>query len=98
MNNGEQIPSPDLTSPTILQKHLGELRGQIADWRASFKDSSAGFHAVEFEDHYETHVDSVDPLKDPVGHLVKDSPGTLVGIITAVAIGGLLAYLFTREK
>ena len=98
MNNGKEIPSPSETRPNIFQKHLGELKGQIADWRASFDGSKAGFHAVEFNDHYETHIDSVDPLKDPLGHLVKDSPGTLVGIIAAVAIGGLLAYVFTREK
>ena len=98
MDNGSRIPSPDETRPHILQKNLGELKGQIADWRASFKDSKAGFHAVEFNDHYETHIDSVDPKKDPLGHLVNDSPGTLVGIIAAVAIGGLLAYVFTREK
>lgn len=98
MSNGKQIPPPDQAKPTILQRHVGEIKGQIADWRASFEDSSSGFHAVEFEDYYETHIDSIDPLKDPLGHLVKDSPGTLVGIIAAVAIGGLLAYVFTRKK
>ncbi|MHB8361792.1 MAG: hypothetical protein ACYDAO_05695 [Thermoplasmataceae archaeon] len=98
MNNGKEIPSPKETQPTILVKNLGEIKGQIADWRASLNNSPAGFHAVEFQDHYETHIDSVDPLKDPLGHLVKDSPGTLVGVIAAIAIGGLLAYVFTREK
>ena len=101
MDNGEIIPPPDEANPKILRKHIGELKGQKADWRASFEDSDSGFHAVEFADHYETHIDSVDPLKDPLGHLVNDSPGTLIalGVISAIAItGGALAYVFTRKK
>ncbi len=101
MDNGEIIPPPDEANPKILRKHIGELKGQKADWRASFENSDHGFHAVEFADHYETHIDSVDPLKDPLGHLVNDSPGTLItiGVISAIAItGGALAYVFTRKK
>ena len=99
MDNGEIIPSPNETNPKILTRHIGELKGQIADWRASFTDSKMGFHAVEFEDYYETHIDSVDPLKDPLNHLIKDSPGTLIGIIAAIGIvGGIVVYAFTRKK
>ena len=98
MNNGNIIPSPNETQPKILIKHLGELKGQIADWRAPLNNSNAGFHAVEFNDRYETHIDSVDPLKDPLGHLVNDSPGTLVGIISAIVIAGISVYVFTRKK
>lgn len=98
MNNGEKIPSPDQAQPKIFVKSIGELKGQIADWRASFNKSKAGFHAVEFNDHYETHIDSVDPFKDPLGHLLSDSPDTLVGVIAVIAIGVLLAYVFTQEK
>ena len=97
MENGNPIPDPDQCTPKILTKHLGELKGQLADWRASFANSIRGFHAVEFADYYDTHIDSVDPLKDPLGHLVKDSPATLVGVISAVAIAGVLAYIFTRK-
>jgi hypothetical protein len=98
MDNGQPIPHPEETDPKILVKHLGEPKGQIADWRTSFNNSDKGFHAVEFVDYYETHIDSVDPLKDPIGHLIKDSPGTLVGVIATIAIGGLLTYFFTIKK
>jgi|YelNatPaOPRAMG01_1025707.scaffolds.fasta_scaffold40692_2 hypothetical protein len=98
MNNGQPLPSPGETDPKILVKHVGEPKGQIADWRASFNNSKAGFHAVEFEDYYETHIDSVDPIKDPIEHLLKDSPRTLFGVIGVFVIGGLLFYVFTREK
>lgn len=101
MDNGEIIPRPDEASPKILVKHIGEIKGQIPDWRASFEHSDRGFHAVEFADHYETHIDSVDPLKHPLGHLVNDSLGTLIalGVISVLVIAGsALAYVFKREK
>lgn len=99
MDNGKIIPSPDETKPKILTRHIGEPKWQIADWRASFTDSKKGFHAVEFEDRYETHIDSVDPLKDPLNHLIKDSPKTLVGIISAIVVaGGIVGYAFMRKK
>lgn len=55
---------------------------------------------MEFEDRYECHIDKVDPNKDPLGHLVNDSSGTLASIIVgiaALAIGGG-AYYFYKKK
>ncbi|MGC8981991.1 MAG: hypothetical protein ACP5JU_03540, partial [Minisyncoccia bacterium] len=97
MSDGRAIPSPAEVKPPIFRKHIGEPKGQIADWRASFKDSNTGFHVVEYNDHYETHIDKIDPLKDPIGHLVNDSPGTIIlGTIGVIVIGGLLYYIFIR--
>ena len=92
---GSEVPRPEGCS--FLKKDLGELKGQIADWRASFSDSDTGFHAVEFEDRYECHIDRKDPFKDPLGHLLEDSPGTLF-VVGLVAIGTLLMYSFFRKK
>ncbi|MBX8638631.1 MAG: hypothetical protein KIY11_09805, partial [Thermoplasmata archaeon] len=74
--NGESIPRPEKTTG-MLVRHIGEPKGQIADWRASFADSDEGFHAVEFADRYYCHIDKKDPLKKPLEHLVEDSPQTL---------------------
>ncbi len=96
-DNGEDVPKPE--DSTILFKHIGELKNQVADWRASLENKKEGFHLVEFEDHYETHIDSVDPLKDPLGHLINDSPGTLViAGIAVLAIGGLAYYFYKKGK
>lgn len=98
LEEGQEIPRPEST--TIMTKHIGEIKFQRADWRASFDNSNEGFHAVEFEDRFECHIDKVDPKKDPLGHLIKDSPGTL-GLIIASAVtltvGGIV-YFFRKKK
>lgn len=88
--SGEPTPHPsDATG--VLVHHIGELKGQVADWRGSIEGREEGFHAVEYEDRYECHIDSKDPFKDPLGHLAQDSPGTLA----AIAIGGIAAAALT---
>ena len=96
--NGSEIPRPEDTS--ILHRSLGELKLQKADWRASFQKLDQGFHAVEFNDRYDCHIDKVDPDKDPIGHLVEDSPGTFVALIVGslVLISGGIAYYFYKKK
>ena len=99
MDNGQNIPSPSDCIPSVLIRHVGELKGQLADWRASFSDSINGFHAAEYVYHYETHIDSVDPLKDPIGHLTADSPGTIIiGVIVVILIGLITVYLFSSRR
>ncbi|MHB8396919.1 MAG: hypothetical protein ACYDAZ_06330 [Thermoplasmataceae archaeon] len=96
--NGTEVPRPEASS--FLHWGVGELKLESkTDWRASFEDSKQGFHVVEFSDRYECHVDKVDPDRDPLGHLVEDSPGTLVAIAIAgvAAIGGT-AYYFYKKK
>jgi hypothetical protein len=97
--NKKEVPRPE-NSKGLVKKHIGELKGQISDWRASFKDSNEGFHAVEFTDRYECHIDKVDPNKDPLGHLQEDSPNTLgvIFIVAALILGGTSLYYFSKKK
>ena len=94
--DGSEVHRPE--ECTFLKRHIGELKGQIADWRASFTDSDSGFHAVEFEDRYECHIDKKDPFKDPIGHLVEDSPGTLFTVAIVGFAGALLMYSFFKKR
>lgn len=97
--DGNQVPRPESTGE-LLKRHIGELKGQIADWRASFTDSDEGFHAVEFQDRYECHIDKWDPLKNAWKHLVEDSPGSLALIAAAglgIATVAGLAYYFRKK-
>jgi hypothetical protein len=95
--SGCEIPRPELTS--ILERSIGEIKFQIADWRASLNGKTEGFHAVEYEDEYKCHIDSVDPKKNPLGHLIQDSPGTLVVAAALILVGaGSVVYYFKKKK
>lgn len=60
---------------------VGSKRGATAQYRYG------RLHVREYESHYTVHMDSVDPLKDPLGHLVIDAPEYLAGAAAAVAVG-----------
>ena len=98
LEDGSHTPHPAETDG-MLVRHVGELKGQLADWRCSIDGSDQGFHVVEFADCYQCHMDAKDPFKDPVGHLVEDSPGTLavVGAVAAIGVLAALAYALSRN-
>ena len=56
-------------------------------------------HIREYDDKYLVHTDKVDPLKDPVGHLVFDAQEILVGLASG-AVGGskVASYLYNKSK
>ena len=83
---GDEIPPPGDSG--LFKRSVGELRGQMSDWRASIEGSTRGIHVVEFRDHYEIHVDRFDPYKKPVEHLLYDSP-VYGAILTGVSIVAL---------
>lgn len=78
---GERIPEPEKSG--LFRRSIGEMKGQIADWRTTVPNSTRGIHVVEFEDHYSVHVDRFDPGKDPVRHLLLDSPKTILSLVAA---------------
>lgn len=87
--DGMEVPSPEKSG--IFTRSIGERKGQIADWRGSIPNSKRGVHVVEFADHYSVHVDRFDPNKDPVRHLVVDSPKTLLSLL-ATGIASIFLY------
>lgn len=98
-NKGENNLSFLPSRCTFMEHSLGELKGQINDWRAALQDSTEGFHAVEFRDHYECHIDKWDPNKNLWKHLSEDSPGTLGLIFSAgaVVLGGIATWFFVKD-
>jgi hypothetical protein len=42
-------------------------------------------HIREYDNHYTVHMDRVDPLKNPLGHLLVDAPEYLAGAAAAGA-------------
>ncbi|MEM0155293.1 MAG: hypothetical protein QW597_01650 [Thermoplasmataceae archaeon] len=88
---GNKVPDP--FSSGLFRRSIGEPKGQIADWRASIEGSERGVHVVEFRDRYELHVDRYDPYKNPLKHIVYDSPKTGLSLV----LGGIGIALFIRS-
>jgi len=44
-------------------------------------------HIRDHETHYTVHMDKVDPLVNPLGHLLVDAPEYLAGAAAAVIVG-----------
>ena len=70
-------------SPTALGEGCGALR----QFRAG------KLHIREYYSYYSVHSDKVDPLKDPLGHLIFDAPEYLVGMLSGFSI-----YSTLKEK
>jgi hypothetical protein len=83
---GSKTPSP--RESNLFKRSIGEVKGQIADWRASVNNEDKCVHIVEFRNRYEVHVDKYDPRKKPIEHLLFDSPvyGAIIATGAAVAI------------
>ncbi len=94
--NGIRVPEPEKSG--LFHRSVGERKGQIADWRASITGSRRGIHAVEFDDRYSVHVDRFDPDKEPLKHLLVDSPKTLIGLLGAGLVSMLFYSLFGGKR
>jgi hypothetical protein len=70
-------------SPTAL----GGGRGAIRQFR------TGKLHVREYDSYYSVHSDKVDPLNDPLGHLIFDAPEYLVGMLS-----GFTIYSALKEK
>ena len=75
---------------------LGDSRGSLRQYR-----NAHGVHVREFSDHFEIHVDEIDPRSNPLGHLISDSPETLVAFAAtsilarkSTSIGNPFGFLF----
>jgi hypothetical protein len=84
MDDGE-IEVPKFVRPIMLdaaqETNLGERRGSKKQYRYG------NLHIREYDDKYLVHMDRVDPRKNPLGHLLKDSPETLLGICYGIYFG-----------
>ncbi|MGI0038101.1 MAG: hypothetical protein ACRD99_07065 [Nitrososphaera sp.] len=52
-------------------------------------------HIREYDTHYTVHMDRVDPLRNPLGHLVVDAPEYIAGAAAAALVGrqvGMAVY------
>ncbi len=96
---GIEIPKPEETN--FIKWSLGEIKSEPkTDWRASLLGLKNGFHAVQFDNRYECHIDKFDPKKNLFKHLSEDSPGTLGWVFATIAAisGGISIYYFLKQR
>ena len=43
-------------------------------------------HIREYDSYYSVHTDKINPINDPLGHLIADAPEYLVGILSGISI------------
>jgi hypothetical protein len=56
-------------------------------------------HIRDYDTHYTVHMDRVDPLANPLGHLLVDAPEYLAGAAAAVIVGRRVgSAVYNRRK
>ncbi|HWP78746.1 MAG TPA: hypothetical protein VNL34_03760 [Candidatus Nitrosotenuis sp.] len=93
----DEIEIPKELRPFMLdaakETKLGHRNGANKQYRYG------NLHIREYDDKYLVHMDRVDPLKDPLGHLLFDAQEVLIGLASG-AIGGskVASYLYNKSK
>jgi hypothetical protein len=65
----------------LKQTFAGSKKGAKRQYRYG------NLHIRDYDTHYTVHMDRVDPLKNPLGHLLVDAPEYLAGAAAAVLVG-----------
>lgn len=60
---------------------LGDKKGATRQYRYG------NLHIRDYETHYTVHMDKVDPLTNPLGHLLVDAPEYVAGAAAALIVG-----------
>ena len=71
---------------------LGTKKGA----RRQFRHNT--LHIREYDNHYTLHADAINPVKDPIGHLVLDAPEYLIGIISILCLKKQAQYLLEKKE
>ncbi len=76
-----------------IETKLGHRNGANKQYRYG------NLHIREYDDKYLVHMDRVDPLKDPLGHLIFDAQEVLLGLASG-AMGGakVASHIYNKSK
>ena len=86
---------PKAVRPIIDLKEtpLGSKKGANKQYRYG------SLHIRDYDTHYTVHMDRVDPLSNPLGHLLVDAPEYLAGATAAFIVGrGLGTTVYNMRK
>lgn len=91
----DEIEVPKELRPFMLEKAketlLGHKNGATKQYRYG------NLHIREYNDKFLVHMDKVDPLRNPLGHLLVDAPEVLIGLTSAVVGGTKIASYFYNK-
>lgn len=78
------IPKSIMQKPPVgcEETMLGDLNGACKQYRCD-----PNIHMLEYPDMYKAHRDRFDPRKNPLDHLIYDSPETLAALFAGSIIG-----------
>jgi len=83
------IPKFDVPHPSIVDgfvKHLGDLSGQMRNYRFPLPDGRE-FHVKEYAENFMAHWDNISAIRNPVGHLLQDAPYWMrAGVLQAASL------------
>jgi len=71
---------------------LGQKNGAKKQYRYG------NLHIREYDDKFLVHTDKIDPRKDPLGHLLFDSPEVVVGLAFALFGGWQIGKLLLKNN
>ncbi len=88
---------PEAVRPIISPKEplLGNKKGVNKQYRCG------SLHIQDYGTHYTVHMDRVDPLSNPLGHLLVDAPEYLAGATAALIVGrrlGTTVYNMCKKQ
>jgi hypothetical protein len=88
---------PKAVRPIIDLKEtpLGSKKGANKQYRYG------SLHIRDYDTHYTVHMDRVDPLSNPLGHLLVDAPEYLAGATAAFIVGrrlGTTVYNMRKKE
>jgi hypothetical protein len=85
---------PKAVRPIIDLKEtaLGSKKGAKRQYR------SGNLHIRDYETHYTVHMDKVDPLTNPLGHLLVDAPEYIAGAAAALIVGRRVGTSVYRKR
>ena len=78
---------PSLDGFGFTETVLGDPQGSLRQYR-----NSRGVHVREYRDRFEIHEDRVNPRTNPVGHLLLDSPESILAFGATSLLAGNRNY------
>ena len=79
----------------LQETHFGSKNGARSQYRYG------DLHIRDYDSHYSVHMDKVDPMNNPLGHLLVDAPEYLAAATAALIVGkrlGTIVYNMRKKQ